>query len=315
MNTTFQAPAAMNEEYIYFPMTVYGYDTDFAQDSEWPFELRMEGLETDREVWTAVRDNSSLIILDGTFSPNIQMGGGGPDDGNHGVSSPSDIAKIGEDVTFRGPNGETVTKTVAGILKQFFINGVFMGKEGAAQSFNITFPAIYMFDLVEDDKADEMAKIIERELGLDTVVLTTIVKQITDMMEQFFNLFSAFMGLGLVVGIAGLGIITLRAVHERRMEIGMMRAIGFKRRSVTFSFLMESSFIALVGILLGSLLGILVGFNIWYDGFRSIDFEFYIPWTRIIVVGIIAYVATAIFTIPPAYMASKVTPAEALRFD
>jgi putative ABC transport system permease protein len=313
LNTTFKEP--MTEEYLYFPMTVYGYDTDFAQDSEWPFELRMEGLKTDRDVWMEVKQNPDLIILDGTFSPDLQMGGGGPDDGNHDFTSPSDIVKVGENVTFRGPNGETVTKTVAGILKQFFINGVFMGKEGAARSFNVTFPAIYMFDLVDDDKADDIAKDIERELGLDTVVLTTLVKEITDMMEQFFNLFSAFMGLGLVVGIAGLGIITLRAVHERRLEIGMMRAIGFKRRSVTFSFMMEASFIALVGIFLGTFFGILIGWNIWYDGFRSIDFEFYIPWTRIIVVGIIAYVATAIFTIPPALMASKVTPAEALRFD
>jgi putative ABC transport system permease protein len=313
MNTTMQMP--MSEEYVYFPMNIYGFEEDFAQDSEWPFELRMEGLETDRDVWIAVHENPDLIILDGTFSPDLQMGEGAPQDDVHTISSPSDIVKIGRNVTFIGPNGETVTKTVAGILKQFFINGVFMGKEGAAQSFNVTFPGIYMFDLVDEEKADKMARLIEKELGLETIVLTTLVKQITDMMEQFFNLFSAFMGLGLVVGIAGLGIITLRAVHERRLEIGMMRAIGFKRRSVTFSFMMEASFIALVGILLGTVLGILIGFNIWYDGFRTIDFDFIIPWTRIIVVAVIAYVATAVFTIPPALMASKVTPAEALRFD
>jgi len=322
LNTTVQIPGM--EGYLWYPMAVYGYGEDFARDSEWPFDTRMEGLDTDRDVWTAVEKNSSYIILDGTFASETMMGGGGGGGGGDGgpgdhtatiASGISQNIRVGKNVTLLGPNGEHITKTIAGILKQFFIGGVFIGKTGAAQSFNATFPMIYMFNVVDDAEADDIAKIIERELSIETMVLRTLVKQITDMMEQFFNLFSAFMGLGLVVGIAGLGIITLRAVHERRLEIGMMRAIGFKRRSVTLSFMMEASFIALVGILLGTALGIMIGFNIWYDGFRSINFDFYIPWTRIIVVGLIAYFATAIFTIYPSFKASKVTPAEALRFD
>ena len=53
------------------------------------------------------------------------------------------------------------------------------------------------------------------------------------------------MGLGLIVGVAALGVITARSVVERRQQIGVLRAIGFRRRMVQVSFLLESSFIAL----------------------------------------------------------------------
>ena len=57
------------------------------------------------------------------------------------------------------------------------------------------------------------------------------------------------MGLGLVVGVAALGVITARSVVERRQQIGVLRAIGFQRRMVQLSFLLESSFIALTSSL------------------------------------------------------------------
>ena len=59
------------------------------------------------------------------------------------------------------------------------------------------------------------------------------------------------MGIGLFVGIAAVGVIAFRTVVERRQQIGMLRAIGYTRRAVALSFLMESSFIALLGILSG----------------------------------------------------------------
>ena len=64
-----------------------------------------------------------------------------------------------------------------------------------------------------------------------------------------------FMGLGLIVGVAALGVITARAVVERRQQIGVLRAIGFRRRMVQISFLLESSFIALTSIVVGTVLG------------------------------------------------------------
>jgi putative ABC transport system permease protein len=68
-------------------------------------------------------------------------------------------------------------------------------------------------------------------------------------------LLRGFMGLGLVVGIAALGVISARSVVERRQQIGMMRALGFQKVQVRLVFLTESSFIALLGLGAGVALG------------------------------------------------------------
>ena len=134
-------------------------------------------------------------------------------------------------------------------------------------------------------------------------------------MNQFFYLFDAFMALGLIIGIAGLGIITVRSVHERRQEIGMMRAIGFKKRMVLSSFVIEMSTIAILGILIGTFLGIFTGYIIWRDSFSDLGFDFIINWVPIVVIDFIAFVFTIVCILPASRKASRIPPAEALRYD
>jgi putative ABC transport system permease protein len=121
--------------------------------------------------------------------------------------------------------------------------------------------------------------------------------------------------MGLVIGIAGLGIITIRAIYERRLEIGMMRAIGFTKRMVVVNFALESAFISILGILAGSLLGILVGYQLYVEALKSLDFVFVIDWQPILVVAVLAFLATMLSILPAARGASKVAPAEVLRFE
>ena len=45
--------------------------------------------------------------------------------------------------------------------------------------------------------------------------------------QGFFYLMQGFMGLGLFVGVAAVGVIAFRTVVERRQQIGMLRAIGY----------------------------------------------------------------------------------------
>ena len=64
------------------------------------------------------------------------------------------------------------------------------------------------------------------------------------------------MALGLFVGIASLGVIAFRSVVERRQQIGMLRAIGYQSSTVALTFVLESAFIALMGILSGVVGGV-----------------------------------------------------------
>ena len=125
----------------------------------------------------------------------------------------------------------------------------------------------------------------------------------------------AYLSLGLTIGIVGLGIVTLRAVYERRHEIGMMRAIGFKRRAVVLVFLGEAIYVAGTGVLTGSVIGTVLAYLIWNDQLRSDLPVFGIPWPTVILISLGALAFSLLSTVPPSRLASRIAPAEALRYE
>jgi len=120
----------------------------------------------------------------------------------------------------------------------------------------------------------------------------------------------------LLVGIAALGVISLRSVVERRAQIGVLRAIGYRRSMVLASFLMESSFIALLGIFLGVALGTLLSYNlVSFMGEQIPGLTFNLPWAQLGVIVLIAYAFSLLTTYLPARQASRIYPAQALRYE
>src|SRR5438034_2520422 len=124
-----------------------------------------------------------------------------------------------------------------------------------------------------------------------------------------FNLLQAYLALGLIVGIAGLGVITMRNVVERRQETGALRALGFRKSMVLRSFLFELSFIALTGIAMGVALGIALSYDLFLRFFEG-QASFIIPWTRLALLGGIAFFGSVLATASPAFRAANMPPAE-----
>ena len=176
-----------------------------------------------------------------------------------------------------------------------------------------------MFRLGEGVDAEATAQALEArflEHGMEAVVLEEEVRDIASMNLMINNLLQGFMGLGLVVGIAALGVIAARSVVERRKQIGVLRALGFQKGMVQRSFLLETSFIALLGIAIGVALGAGLSFQIldqMGDYFAGMTYQ--VPWVNIIAVVIIAYGASLLTTYLPARQAARIYPAEALRFE
>ena len=94
----------------------------------------------------------------------------------------------------------------------------------------------------------------------------------------------------------------------------MLRAIGFKRGMIWKSFLIETSYIALLGIFLGVVLGIILGLRFWLDPESDFQGDFTVPWVTLFYVSVISYVFTFLCTIGPSRGAAKIEPAEALRY-
>jgi putative ABC transport system permease protein len=127
------------------------------------------------------------------------------------------------------------------------------------------------------------------------------------------QLMEVFLGIGLIVGITGLGIITIRNIAERRQEIGVMRAIGYQRNMVLSTFMIETSFISLLGILLGLVLGLSLSYQMWEWGGFNESSPFVIPWWEVTLIVSVAFGITLLSTTPPSRRAARLAPAEALR--
>ena len=130
------------------------------------------------------------------------------------------------------------------------------------------------------------------------------------------SLIRGFLGMGLASGIAALGVVGMRSVAERRQQIGMLRALGFSRRSVQATFLIEGSVVAILGITIGGVVGLVLARNVVF--FLAHDFQLLqlaIPWRQVAALALAAYSAALLSALAVAWQAGRVTPAEALRYE
>jgi putative ABC transport system permease protein len=117
--------------------------------------------------------------------------------------------------------------------------------------------------------------------------------------------------VSLVVGGIGIMNIMLVSVTERTREIGLRMAVGAKRRDILSQFILESVTLALIGGLLGILLG--VGSSTWLT--ESFGWSTIIAPGGIALSFLFAFVVGVFFGIYPSRKASLLDPIEALRYE
>jgi putative ABC transport system permease protein len=181
--------------------------------------------------------------------------------------------------------------------------------------------AVYDIKLADGVDPRDAAQALEAAFidhGLVTEVFLEELQAAKSMMSTMFSLMQAFMGLGLIVGSASIGIVSTRAVVERRQQIGVLRAIGYKPWMIQWSFLLEASFVALLGILLGIGLGLILAYNFYNGELASTPgggLSFSIPWATLGIVVAFAYLVSMLTTYLPSWQAGRIYPAEALRYE
>ena len=295
-------------------------------------------------VWDAIAGDESLAAITEEHVPGAGFAGGGPPGGSDGLFQLADV-EINEEQEFDATDIEivgagstdidrAVTRTVIAIVDANADSLESAGDGGPAQGFVGIYTredvfkelsdepvpyTIYKMKLSPGADATEIAGRLEtvfidhRMIAVDTLdELDTAEAQ----NDQFSALFQGFMGLGLVVGVASLGVLSLRAVNERRMQIAIMRAVGYKGGMIRAQFMMESIFITLIGTGLGMGLGAIISWS-FLDDISSANQElaFTVPWLSVSLIVIVTIVAALITTYVPARQASQVFPAEALRYE
>ncbi len=180
-------------------------------------------------------------------------------------------------------------------------------------------PDFFYAKVAEGESLSETARALERSMlssGLNAAPLSELFAAGQAVLRGILGLFQGFLALGLVVGIAGLGVISSRTVVERRQQIGVLRAIGYPSSTVAMLFVLEANFIALTGILIGGITGLILGDKTIGQAYDlATQQSFPTPWLTIAGMLFAAWFFSLLTTILPAWQASRIYPAEALRYE
>jgi putative ABC transport system permease protein len=310
---------------------VGGLDQSFLTQTVWGFDTWARGYTGPAAVWHALATHPRLAVVDPLAAPRRE---------NYGFSASTLNFKLKgfyiEDkgwkpvrVSVLDPQtGKHTTLTVIGVLSDSVpagMTGIWTSQATLTPVFgNRVLPTTYLFKLGPGVDASATAKTLQKVFmanGLQADSMRKLLNQVIGANLVMDRLVEGFLGLGLIVGVAALGVVTARAVVERRQQIGVLRAIGFQRRMVQASLMLESSFIALTAILVGTALGLIVANNVisssaaFYAAGSGIHLAMTVPWLTLALVFLSVYAIALATTLIPARTAARVYPAEALRYQ
>jgi putative ABC transport system permease protein len=283
--------------------------SNFFTSNTFPMVLTAKGYKTAADVWNSVTTNSSNVVW---FYGQVNTRGP-PTTAQ--TPAAGDLLQL-----YQSPDGGktifSIKVTVAGVLNSFLLgNGIIGTSQLLWQAFHVGSGNFGLVKITSGTDASSVANTMKRDfaqLGMATTVIPVIISDFIQIGNSFLGVFEAFLALGLVVGIAGLGIISIRSVVERRKEIGMLRAIGFRRRMVLSAFLLENSYVALLGIFIGTVLGIDLGYAIATSPGSGVTFV--IPWVSLLEIIAFSYGLALLATLSSSRSAARIPPAEALRY-
>jgi putative ABC transport system permease protein len=279
------------------------------------FDKRLAGLETDKRVWQAVADNPDYVVLDAFFGAT-----GGP---------PGQFYEPGDKFVLIDPlSGRRQTKTIAGVLRNSMIfysplaptdfpvvmndaavRAFFRDRAEVSSAFVRATPGVTPAALAAHLQGSYLSASL-----IATPVAATI-RRMFDANVAFFHMMEGFLALGLLIGICGLGVVMVRAVRERRRTIGVLRALGFRARTVQRSFLIESGFVAFEGVVIGGVLGVLTTWLMYQKSamFAGLQTGFPVLWVTVTALAVITVAMSLLATAAPARRAARILPALATR--
>lgn len=254
----------------------------------------------------------------------------------------------GDKIVLISPQGQVTPAGILPRLKQFTITGIF---EAGHFEYDSGLVLIHLADAqklyrMENDEVSGV-RLKLRDLFLAPQVAQELVPMISadvhisDWTRQHANYFRAIqiekrmlsLILALIIAVAAFNIVStlVMAVTDKQSDIAILRTLGASPRSIMKIFIVQGTLIGIVGTALGVIGGVLLAYNIEaviaaIERVFSVQFlsrEVYyiseIPsdphLADIVTVAMVSFVLTLLATLYPSYRASKVNPAEALRYE
>jgi putative ABC transport system permease protein len=286
--------------------------------------------------------SSTFVAQDGSIPTNpdndeVVIGAHVNDPGDNGTiyfGSGDDINVSWTNSTTYPPKNQSSSVTVTGVLEEVgglslsgpSDTGVYMPIEEAESFFGTTKCSMIVVKLTNSDSAtiDTVTKAIKDQYGSDVSVLSSTSMLAT--INSIFSIIQLFLvgiaGISLLVAGVGIMNIMLVSMIERTREIGILKALGMKSRTVLSIFIGEA---AIIGVL-GAVIGIVAGYglaivvaNVLGSGLLGSTGGLTITpvLTPLVLLGAFGFGVgiSVLFALYPAWRASKLRPVDALRYE
>lgn len=256
---------------------------------------------------------------------------------------------IGEKVVLMAPQGQFTPTGVVPRIKQFNVVGLF---QIGMYEYDAGLALIHMSDAAKLYRMGDQVSGLRLKINdlFDAPTMTADLNKtltplgtyyITDWTQQHANFFKAikiekrvmFIILTLIVAVAAFNIVStlVMAVTDKRADIAIMRTLGASPRSIMQIFIVQGTLIGIVGTFFGAIFGILIALNIdtiipFIENLFHVQFiakdVYYISelpsklvWGDVVTIVIVSVILSLVATLYPSYKASKINPAEALRYE
>ncbi len=262
-------------------------------------------------------------------------------------------AQLGDKVVVMAPQGQFTPTGVVPRLKQFTVVGLFQigmyeYDAGLAMIHIADAAKLYrMQDKVSGLRlklgdlfdAPRITGDLQGELNQQAPTIGGYY--VTDWTQQHANFFKAvqlekrvmFIILALIVAVAAFNIVStlVMAVTDKRSDIAIMRTFGASPKSIMQIFIVQGALIGVIGTVIGAVVGVLIALNIetiipFLENLFKVQFlakdVYYISdlpsqviWSDVITIVVLSFVLSLLATLYPSWKASKINPAEALRYE
>jgi hypothetical protein len=164
---------------------------------------------------------------------------------------------LGDTQTVPTDTGDEQPLLIAGLLQDSIFQSSLLISEG---HFLRLYPGQegYNFFLIEapPGRNAEVKSVLETALadrGFEVTPTAQRLESFLAVENTYLSTFQALGGLGLILGSLGLAVVLLRSVWDRRAELALLRALGFRRRTLGWLVLAENGFLLLLGLAAGTL--------------------------------------------------------------
>jgi putative ABC transport system permease protein len=224
---------------------------------------------------------------------------------------------VGDPVTWSFLNGTSRTLTVQGTYNNDEFAGPYVVSQGlhAATGVDQLDISVYVAAAPGSDPerlTDELAATAAAYPNADVQSRSEYIDAQAAQFDQIINLMYALLALAAVIALVNIANSLVLSIHERTREVGLLRAVGSTRGQTSRSVLWEGLIVALLGTLLGLVMGTFFGWSISIVGRGFEVGAFVMPIVPLLVIGLLAVMGALLASIRPGWRAAHLDVLQAI---